>query len=333
MVLLGNAARFALLILLAGAATGFARADTGGDGRFTAFAAEMAQRHGFETAAVVDLLARSERRQDIIDALNRPAESMPWYRYRQIFLQESRMDQGVAFWNEHSELISAAADRYGVSPRIMVAVIGVETLYGQYTGSHRVIDALRTMAFDYPPRAEFGQSELEEFLLLAREQGFDPLQPVGSSAGAMGMPQFISSSYRAYAVDFNGNGTRDLFDETPDVVGSVANYFARHHWQPGQPVASRASVAGDAWRDLLSDDLQPGTTVGGLRAAGVTPSTDLPDHLAARLLELETESGPEYWVTLDNFYVITRYNHSPLYAMAVYQLGEAIAARREEQRR
>lgn len=331
--MLRSIARPVLLLLAAGVAAGCAQADLARDEQFSAFAAEMASRHDFEAAEVRSLLARSERRQDIIDALNSPAESLPWYRYRPIFLKQPRIEQGVEFWNRHQALIASVVERYGVPPEILVAVIGVETRYGGYTGRHRVIDALRTMAFDYPPRAEFGRSELEEFLLLTREEGFDPLEPVGSYAGAMGMPQFISSSYRAYAVDFNGNGTRDLFAEIPDVIGSVANYFARHGWQTGQPVAARATVTGDAWRNLLSADLKPATTVGELRDAGVRVEADYPDHLPARLLKLETESGPEYWVTLNNFYVITRYNHSPLYAMAVYQLGEAIAAQRRERRR
>jgi membrane-bound lytic murein transglycosylase B len=331
MILFRNSARCALLLLSAGIATACAHAVPDPKQEFAAFAAEMAREHDFDAARVEDLLAHSERRQDIIDALNRPAESLPWYKYRPIFLQASRIADGVAFWNRHEALIEAVAEDYGVAPEIMVAVLGVETRYGTHTGRYRVIDALRTQAFDYPPRARFGRSELEAFLLLTREEGFDPLEPVGSYAGAMGMPQFISSSYRAYAVDYNGNGRRDLFVELPDVVGSIANYFARHGWEPGQPVAARASVSGNAWKALLDSDLKPGTTVGALRAAGVRIQADYPDARPARLLQLETESGPEYWVTLNNFYVITRYNHSPLYAMAVYQLGQAIAAEREAQ--
>lgn len=315
-------------VLLATLGLGCAQANLEEDPRFTAFAETMAERHDFDTAEVLDLLARSERQQDIIDALDRPAERMPWHRYRPIFLQDSRIEQGVAFWNRHYALLRRAEAEFGVPPEIIVAVIGVETRYGQHKGRHRVLDALRTMAFDYPSRATFGQNELEAFLVLSREEDIDPLRAQGSYAGAMGMPQFISSSYRAYAVDFSGDGRRDLFASTEDAVGSVANYFAEHGWESDAPVTSPARVTGEAWRELLGGGLRPNTTVGELRAAGVTPEHDYPDETPARLLELEGEAGLEYWVTLDNFYVITRYNHSALYAMAVHQLGRAITESR-----
>lgn len=303
---------------------------TAADPPFRAFAQEAAQRHGLDAERVMDILQSSERRQDIIDAISSPAEGLPWYRYRPIFMKDNRIRGGVRFWARHEALLKEAEERYGVPPALIVAVLGVETRYGNYTGRHRVIDALRTLAFDYPPRAGFFRSELTEFLLLSEEESIDPLEPKGSYAGAMGMPQFIASSYRAYAVDFNGNGRRDLWDETADAVGSVANYFAEHGWQRSEPVVARATVAGDDWQRLRASGLKPNTTVGALRDAGVRTDSDYPRHAPARLVELETRDGKEYWVARRNFYVITRYNHSALYAMAVHQLSEAIRERREQ---
>lgn len=292
---------------------------------FADFAARMAERHGFEAARVERLLREDSTRQDdILRAISRPAEALPWHRYRPIFLGQDRIDEGVAFWRAHAGTLEAAQRTYGVPPEMVTAIIGVETRYGRHRGRHRVLDALRTLAFDYPPRAGFFRSELEAYLLLAREEGFDPRQPRGSYAGAMGVPQFISSSYREYAVDFNGNGRRDLWSETDDAIGSVGNYFRRHGWTAGAPVAARATVTGDGWQALQRDGLRPEDTVGALRAAGVEPRRPLPDDLPARLLVLEGEAGDEHWVTLENFYVITRYNHSPLYAMAVLQLSREI---------
>ncbi len=293
------------------------------------FAERMAAEHGFTVEEVRSVLADSRRQQDIIDAMERPAEALPWHRYRDIFVKEDRIAAGVEFWADNAALLDRASAAYGVPPEILVAIVGVETRYGTYVGRHRVLDALRTLAFDYPPRSDFFRGELESYLLLTREEGFDPRVPQGSYAGAMGMPQFIPSSYRAYAVDFNDNGQRDLWEELPDVLGSVANYFARHGWRSGGEVAVAAEVIGDDWRRFETNGMKPDTTVGELAAAGVRPARALPSESAARLTVLEGANGDEYWVTLDNFYVITRYNHSPLYAMAVHQLADAIATRRE----
>ncbi len=295
------------------------------------FVGRMAEKHGLDPDVVRDLLARAEHRQDIIDAISRPAEAMPWYRYRPIFMREDRIEEGVAFWAEHADTIAAAAERYEVAEEIIVAIIGVETRYGEHQGRYRVIDALSTLAFAYPPRAEFFRRELEHYLLLADEEGFDPLSIRGSYAGAMGIPQFISSSYRAYAVDGDGNGRRDLLSSTADAVASVANYFREHRWRPDEPVVSRAELNQDTdVSGLANRGRQPYTTVGELRAAGVEPDLSLNDRTPATLMELDGEEGKEYWVGLHNFYVITRYNHSPLYALAVWQLSQAIRARMEK---
>jgi len=299
-----------------------------------AFITETAKAHDMDAEAIRTLLRQAEHRQDIIEAISRPAEAMPWHRYRPIFMRQDRIDAGVAFWNEHADTIREAAEKYGVSEPIMVAIIGVETLYGEHTGRYRVLDALTTLAFSYPPRSDFFRRELAQYLLLAQEEGFDPLQIRGSYAGAMGIPQFISSSYRYYAVDGDGDGRRDLMSNTADAVASVANYFSEHRWRTDEPVVSRASVAPAADPAIVSSlankDRKPYTTVGELRAAGIRIQDNLDAAEVATLMQLDGEEGPEYWVGLHNFYVITRYNHSPLYALAVWQLSEAIRMQRED---
>ena len=289
------------------------------------FAAEMQERHGMSSQQIEALLLNdAQYRQEIIDAITRPAEALPWHRYRNIFLTQERIEHGVEFLNTNKAILSRAQTEFGVDPEIITAVIGVETFYGRYRGQHRVIDALRTLGFSYPSRQDFFRRELEAFLLLSAEEGLDPAELKGSYAGAMGVSQFISSSYRAYAVDFSNSGQRDLFSDLADAIGSVANYFAEHRWQADALVAMPARVEGKAWRELLASDLKPRHTIASLRAAGVKFDENPADELTVRLLELEGQSESEYWVTFENFYTITRYNHSALYAMAVFQLAEAI---------
>lgn len=317
-------------LILATTLIGCAHADTNiqDSQAFASFAQRMAARHGFDAGKIERLLAQSARQDDILEAIANPAEALPWYRYRPIFLQESRIRQGVAFWEQNQAALDRASQQYGVPPQIIVAILGVETRYGSYYGKHRVIDALRTLAFDYPPRSGFFRNELEQYLLLSREEGLDPLQPKGSYAGAMGIPQFISSSYRAYAVDFNGDGHRDLWDQPVDAIGSVANYFKAHGWRQGEAVAVPASVP-EVRHDKATPKLKADSSVTELRKQGVIPKRPLPAEQPAGLVILEGKAGPECWIGLPNFYVITRYNHSALYAMAVYQLGQAINQRRE----
>lgn len=293
------------------------------------FIRSMVNQHGFDAGELRQLLEQAEPRQDIIDAMNNPAERLPWHRYRPIFLTPERIKQGVAFWNDNASLLERVSNDYGVPPEILVAIVGVETYYGRYKGRHRVLDALATLAFNYPPRAAFFRSELEHYLLLAREEKIDPLQPTGSYAGAMGMPQFIPSSYRNYAADGDGDGRRDLYNNKADILASVANYFRRHGWQQGDPIAAPAQVRGDGWRELTDPSLKPTRTFGELAAAGVTADIAAADDAPARLLVLDTAGDSEYWATFHNFYVITRYNHSPLYAMAVFQLAQAVKDQRK----
>ncbi len=296
------------------------------------FADEVSERHGLERARVQAFVEGAVFQQDIIDAISSPAEARPWREYRPIFLTESRIEEGVEFWDAHTDKVDEAAEAFGVAPEVLVAILGVETRYGQHAGRHRVLDALATLAFGYPPRADFFRSELEQFLLLVEEEGLEPEGLKGSYAGAMGLPQFISSSYRHYAVDFDGDGQRNLFENKADILGSVANYFSEHGWRTGEPVAVRAEVSGEAWAELTSPNRGPARTrhtMAELSAAGVTPASDVADDTPVALLELEGEEGPEYWVTFHNFYVITRYNHSALYGLAVYQLAEAIREGRD----
>ncbi len=290
------------------------------------FISQMVSEYGFEDTQLKTLFGKVDLQEDIISAISRPAESKPWHEYRPIFITESRIQQGAEFWREHAEVLAEAERRYGVPPSILVAILGVETRYGRHRGDYRVMDSLSTLAFDYPPRAKFFRGELEEFLVMAREEAIDPLELTGSYAGAMGQPQFIPSSFRAYAVDFDDDGRRDLWENIGDVIGSVANYFAEHRWQPGQPIATRAKVNGTQHQSLLDKGYRPSTTAGELGKLGVEPQTPINPGLEAALIALEAEEGTEHWVTLHNFYVITRYNHSPLYAMAVHQLAEGIRA-------
>ena len=294
------------------------------------FIDRMEREHGIPRAELEALFARVETDPRVIERITRPAEALPWHRYRRIFVTESRIRQGIDFWNRHADTLARAEREYGVPPEIVTAIIGVETRYGRHRGGYPVITALTTLGLDYPRRSRFFLRELEEFLLLARSEGLDPLGVMGSYAGAMGQPQFIASSYRRYAVDFDGDGVRDLLDDTEDAIGSVANYFRRHGWRPGAAVAFPAQVDEARAAPLLEAGYKPHLPAARLSEYGVRPAAPLPTDARVALVALEQpDGGKEHWVVLPNFYVITRYNHSPLYAMAVYQLAEAIARGRE----
>ena len=315
-----------LLTGLAGCAQTAAKPAAGGySDKAGDFITVMVERHGFDRDELTVIFSQAQRRDDILELMSKPAEKkLRWFEYRKIFLTQSRIQGGVSFWEANSAALEKAAQTFGVDPQIVVAIIGVETRYGRNTGRHRVIDALSTLAFDYPPRSDFFQGELEQYLVLAREENIDLLTTTGSYAGAMGYGQFIPSSYRSYAVDFDADGRRDLWNSKMDIIGSVANYFHAHGWNPGAPVTTRASVADGNIDALLERGYKPNTSIAAMRHDGVTPDIPLPDDLQASLFQLDQENGPEYWLGFNNFYVITRYNHSPLYAMAVYQLSEEI---------
>ena len=293
-----------------------------------AFIDRMVEEHGFERDALTATLAGAERKENILEAIARPAEgTLTWGEYRDIFITKKRIDAGVRFWQEHeAELTGVAADT-GVPVEMLVGIIGVETYFGRITGSYRVLDALSTLAFHYPPRSPFFTSELEEFLLLVRTEEIDAGMPTGSYAGAMGRPQFMPSSYRAYAVDATGDGKRDIWNNWSDVAGSIANYFLAHDWEPGEEVAASAILSERFEGPVAKASLKPDSTVGELSNGGVVFATEQALDSPTRLIELEGHEGTEYWVGFHNFFVITRYNRSVLYALAVHQLGEEIAAR------
>ena len=291
------------------------------------FIDEMSKTHGFDVDRLDAVFRKVEFSNSVIAAISRPAETLPWHKYRPIFLGAERIQMGVQFWRRHKDALQRAQAQFGVPAEVLVAIIGVETRYGKAKGKYPVINSLSTLAFDYPKRSSFFRSELEQYLLLTREQGFDPLALKGSYAGAMGIPQFISSSYRNYAIDFDHDGVIDIWNSMDDAIGSIANYFKLHGWQPGRQIAMPAVVNSDKYKQLVTEDLKPVITAAELRRYDVIPSTALSPDTLAKLLVLEDRNGNEFWLGFDNFYVITRYNTSPLYAMAVYQLAGKIKSR------
>lgn len=293
------------------------------------FVEKMATQHQFDKLELKDLFKSVAIKQNILKTMSKPAEGLPWYKYRKIFMTKSRINGGLRFWQENEKVLEAVEQQYGVPAEIITAIIGVETRYGSHPGSHRVIDALSTLAFAYPKRSKFFLSELENFLILAREENMNPLDPVGSYAGAMGVPQFMPSSYRHYAADFDQDNKRDIWNNNADVIASVANYFARHHWQQGEAVAFPVSVKGDTYQQALSKGLKPDISVDKLQQMQVSIPEQLAKDDMVKLLGFEQKNGNDLWIGLHNFYVITRYNHSPLYAMAVYQLSQAIADKKK----
>lgn len=293
------------------------------------FVGEMTRDYGFAQEQLMGVFGEVKRKQSILDAISRPAERVkPWKDYRPMFITDARIARGVDFWRQHEATLARAEQEYGVPAQVIVSIIGVETFFGRNTGNFRVIDALSTLGFDYPPRADFFRKELREFLLLAREEQLDPLTLKGSYAGAMGLPQFMPSSFRSYAVDFDGDGHINIWNNPDDAIGSVANYFKRHGWVAGEPVVSRALVVGERADEGLTTGIEPAKTVGELRALGWSSHDALRDDLPVTAFRLEGEQGPEYWMGLKNFYAITRYNRSVMYAMAVHQLSEQLVQAR-----
>ena len=296
-----------------------------------AFVERMVEEHGFDAAELGAILEGAEIDQDILEAISRPAERvLAWHEYQDIFLTDTRVNGGVEFWQEHAGVISSASESFGVSPELLVAILGVETNYGTRMGSYRVVDALATLAFAYPPRSGFFASELEAFFLLVREEGMDPETLLGSYAGAMGAGQFISSSFRAYAVDGNGDGRRDLWEDWEDVLASVANYFKAHGWRAGETVVERAILADGTVPGEADNSMNLNDSLASVREAGFEVASDLPAETPVTLLSLEGDDGQEHWIGFHNFRVITRYNRSVMYALAVHQLGRAILAGVEE---
>jgi peptidoglycan lytic transglycosylase B len=291
-----------------------------------AFIDEMVQKHQFSPAELRRLFSEVQPRPAVIRAMMAPRTARPWHEFRLTYINAQRIDGGVRFWQQHAGVVARAAREYGVPEEIIVATIGVETLYGRVTGTFRVLDVLTMLAFQYPPRADFFRRELEEYLLLTREAGFDPLALRGSPAGAIGLPQFLPSSYRSFAVDFDGDGKRDLIGTPADAIGSVANYYRTFGWRTGEEAIVEAEANAGAVEAAKSGDIKPQIRVAELRRRGVVPLAPVSDEAEAAVLVVEAEDGPRYWLGLNNFYVVTRYNRSVNYALVVLELARELRA-------
>lgn len=289
---------------------------------------EVSRDTGKSETSLNAILDGAKKQQSIIDAMNRPAEGKPWKDYRPIFLTEQRIAAGADFYREHRKLLETIGRRYGVPPEYIVAIVGVETFYGRNTGKYKVLDALTTLAFYYPKRAPFFRGELKTLLELPSNHLAGPLDTLtGSYAGAQGWGQFMPSSIRQWGVDYDGDGHIDMKGNLGDIFASVANYFAEHGWETGAPVVARAQPDRHAKAPAVPKDWRPVNTVEGLVAEGFAPVQHLNPGRAAQLVRLDGPAGDEYWLTFQNFYVITTYNRSPMYALAVHQLAQEIRAR------
>ncbi|MCU0975631.1 MAG: lytic murein transglycosylase B [Steroidobacteraceae bacterium] len=311
-----------LLAACPAAALDHARADVRG------FVAEMQDKHGLEREWLDEVFRKATSQPRIIDLISRPAERVkPWHEYRDHFLTEQRIREGVDFWVKHRARLAEIERSTGVNAHVIVGIIGVETFYGRITGTFSVLDALSTLAFDYPPRSPFFRSQLEHFLLLSREEPIDLFGVKGSYAGAMGAPQFMPGSYRVFAVDGDGDGRRDLWGSWDDVLASVANYLLEHGWRAGEPIVTPADLEYPGVEGLVANRLTLEDTVGSLRAFGVQFETPLGEDTPALFVDVAGDGGPEMRVGFTNFYAITRYNRSVMYALAVHDLGSQIAER------
>jgi peptidoglycan lytic transglycosylase B len=298
-----------------------------------AFIEEMSAKHGFDRTVLEEAFRTTRARPQILELMERSVAPRPWEDYRALFVTPEKIAGGARFWRDHAAALKLARERYGVPEEIVTAVIGIETHYGAHTGRYKVLEALSTLAFDYPRRAAEFRVELEHFLLLTREESLPLASPLGSYAGAMGIAQFMPGSYRRYAIDFDGDGKRDLFDDAADAIGSVANYLTAHGWQRDGPVATPVRVMGTGAETFRSAKLDTRHRLEELEAMGVTTTggSDYAESERAIPLTLNQRRGQEYWLGFDNFYVITRYNQSVYYAMAVYQLSQEIRSRYELQ--
>ena len=291
-----------------------------------AFIGEMVQKHQFEAGALRRLFGQVKPRPAIVRAMSAPSTARPWHEFRRAYMEPQRINGGIAFWREHAATLEKASREFGVPEEILVATIGVETFYGRHTGNNRVLEALAMLAFNFPPRAELFRAELEQFLLLARETGIDAAGTRGSYAGAMGIPQFLPSSYRRHAIDFDGDGRRDIINSPADAIGSVANYYKAFGWRPGETVIVPAEIGTADVAPLLEAGIKPELKVAELRKLGITPSGPVEEGAVAALITAQAATGPRYWLGLTNFYVITRYNRSVNYALTVYELALELRA-------
>jgi membrane-bound lytic murein transglycosylase B len=291
------------------------------------FIDEMAMKHAFDRPSLRRIFRQAQPRPAVIRAISTPGTARPWHEFRALYIEERRIAGGIEFWRQNAATLARARREYGVPEEIIVATIGVETVYGRNIGRFKVLEALSMLAFDYPPRAPLFRAELEEFLLLVRETGFDALGTRGSYAGAMGIPQFLPSSYRKYAVDFDGDGRPDLWRSAADAIGSVANYYRAFGWQTDAAIAVEVQAAGGKVESVLEEGIKPHASIAELRRRGIVPLAPVDEETLAALVQVEAESGPQHWLGLQNFYVITRYNRSVNYALVVHELARELRAR------
>ncbi len=289
------------------------------------FVQYMIEKHNFEKRQLQSLFEKISINESVLSKIASPYEAKPWYIYKRLFITQDNLTKGLAFWHKYETTLTQAQQRFGIPPHIIVALLGVETKYGERPGNYRIFEALASLAFDYPPRAQFFTKELEQYLLLTKEKNLDPLSLHGSYAGAIGVPQFMPSSYRHYAIDFSGQGKVDLQRNTIDAIGSVANYLHQHGWQKNQPIVTPAKVVGHQYQKLKFLN-QPKHTLARLAHFGVSATQSFAPSRRATLIKLENQNHAEYWLGFHNFYVITTYNTSPQYAMAVYLLSEQLKA-------
>lgn len=323
----------AMLLFFTSALTNLAHADNDFIQRHDVqqFIQHMVMKYGFKKQSLYALFSAVKLRPQVIHHINKPLEKEAWKTYQALFITQSRIEHGVQFWNKYESALRKAEKIYGVPASIIVATIGIETKYGQNVGEYRVIDSLTNLAFSHTPRAAFFRQELEEFLLLTREQHLNPLKVMGSYAGAIGQPQFMPSSYRYYAVNFSNSGKTDLVYNEVDVIGSIANYYKLHGWIANEPIAVPAHFIGDRYRYLInSDKISRPLSISALAKYGIVPKKKLMPGLKVKVIALDSRSSKEYWLGFHNFDVIKRYNPNDLYAMAVYQLSYYIAALREQ---
>ncbi|ALA23864.1 lytic murein transglycosylase [Piscirickettsia salmonis] len=287
---------------------------------------DLVKQYGFSKAQLERWFHHAKANQRALEILQRPAEKVwTWQQYRSWLVSTKRAKEGAEFWQSNRQTLRRAERMYGVPPQVILAIIGVESSYGKNVGGFPTFNVLTTLAFDYKRRSEFFKRELTEFLLLMRDQKMNPMQVQGSYAGALGLPQFMPSSYRYYAVDFSGDGHKNLFSNDADVIGSIGNYFKRHGWQGNQPIAVKAKISGDQFNTIIKMGIEPKYTVTELAKFGIQSQEKVDPSLKAALIELDGKNGPEYWLAFQDFYAITRYNHSQKYAMAVYDLSQDIA--------
>lgn len=293
-----------------------------------AFIESLVDNHGFDADSLQTVFSRVRRSDDAIRLMTPapPTAKRSWNAYRSRFIDNSRITAGARFWREHDETVRRASQHYGVPEEIIVAIIGIETVFGRVTGDHRVIDVLTTLAFDYPRRADYFRSELEQYFLLTRQEGISPFSVLGSYAGAIGLPQFMPGSIRRWAVDFDGDGQIDLRGSPADAIGSVASFLAAHGWAPGQPIRYEPRIADpDRLSPLIEAGITPAFTIDTLRDYGITSREPVSFDAKLALIDLPNgDDPPDYWLGAQNFYVITRYNRSSFYASAVIELAEAL---------